>query len=146
MKLTFATRLAAPSSSNVRAEPQAKHQSLEAAGASGVGAAGADVGADAAAGAWADLGGAVCFLAAATVDAGAAGADFCAGGAADAFADGAGGRDPDANGGSGVMMLTGGVEAAVGNSALVGLPVGTPGINAATGAAAATGGKFQIAE
>jgi hypothetical protein len=29
------------------------------------------------------------------------------------------------SGGSGVMMLTGGVEAEVGNSALVGLPVGT---------------------
>ena len=37
--------------------------------------------------------------------------------------------------GSGVMMLTGGVEAAEGNSALVGLPVGTPGISAATGPA-----------
>jgi hypothetical protein len=35
--------------------------------------------------------------------------------------------------GSGVMMLTGGVEAAVGKSALVGLPVGTPGGSAATG-------------
>jgi hypothetical protein len=41
--------------------------------------------------------------------------------AADGRAAGAGLAVP----GSGVMMLTGGVEAAVGNSALVGLPVGT---------------------
>jgi hypothetical protein len=34
------------------------------------------------------------------------------------------------------MMLTAGVEAAVGNSALVGLPVGTDDKSAATGAAA----------
>jgi hypothetical protein len=39
--------------------------------------------------------------------------------------------------GSGVMMLIGGVEAAVGNSALVGLPVGTDGASVAAGAAAA---------
>jgi hypothetical protein len=63
-----------------------------------------------------------------------------------AFAAGpdAGGRDADDAGagpGSGVMMLIGGVEAAVGNSALVGLPVGTNGASAATGAAA--GGAFQ---
>ena len=32
------------------------------------------------------------------------------------------------------MMLTAGVDAAVGNSALVGRPVGTPGTSAATGA------------
>ena len=38
--------------------------------------------------------------------------------------------------GSGVMMLTGGVEAALGNSALVGLPVGI-GDNSATGAVGA---------
>jgi len=38
--------------------------------------------------------------------------------------------------GSAVMMLTGGVDAALGNSALVGLPVGTPGISAVTGATA----------
>ena len=44
--------------------------------------------------------------------------------------------------GSGVMMLTGGVEAAVGNSALVGLPVGVDGARAATGAGA-TGGAFH---
>jgi hypothetical protein len=45
-------------------------------------------------------------------------------------------RDGDAKPGSGVMMLTAGVEAAVGKSALVGLPVGTDGESAATGAAA----------
>ena len=44
--------------------------------------------------------------------------------------------------GSGVMMLTAGVEAAVGNSALVGLPVGIDGARAATGAGAA-GGAFH---
>ena len=50
--------------------------------------------------------------------------------------------------GSGVMMLTGGVEAALGNSALVGLPVGTPGMRAATGgtAGAAAAGAFQAVE
>jgi hypothetical protein len=42
--------------------------------------------------------------------------------------------------GSGVMMLTGGVEAALGNSALVGLPVGTPGTSAAIGVAGAEAG------
>ena len=42
-------------------------------------------------------------------------------------------------------MLTGGVEAADGNSALVGLPVGTDGGSAATspGDAAAGGGAFH---
>lgn len=45
--------------------------------------------------------------------------------------------------GSGVMMLTGGVEAAEGKSALVGLPV-APGDSTATGAGAgATAGAFQ---
>ena len=48
--------------------------------------------------------------------------------------------------GSGVMMLTGGVEAAEGKSALVGLPV-APGDNTATGAdgagAGAAAGAFQ---
>ena len=37
------------------------------------------------------------------------------------------------------MMLTAGVEAAVGNSALVGLPVGIEGASIATGADAAAG-------
>ena len=46
--------------------------------------------------------------------------------------------------GSGVMMLTGGVEAAVGKSALVGLPMGIVGERAATGAGAAgAAGAFQ---
>jgi hypothetical protein len=48
--------------------------------------------------------------------------------------------------GSGVMMLTGGVEAADGKSALVGLPVGTEGGSAATSPGAAGGGAFQEAE
>ena len=47
----------------------------------------------------------------------------------------AGGADP----GSGVMMLMGGVEAALGNSALVGLPVGVDGPSAATGTVAGAG-------
>ena len=45
--------------------------------------------------------------------------------------------------GSGVMMLTGGVEAAVGKSALVGLPVGIDGGSAATVAGAAAAGAFH---
>ena len=44
--------------------------------------------------------------------------------------------------GSGVMMLMGGVEAAVGNSALVGLPSGIDGGSATTGAGV-TAGMFQ---
>jgi hypothetical protein len=44
--------------------------------------------------------------------------------------------------GSGVMMLTGGVEAALGKSALVGLPVGIDGGSAATGPTAG-GGAFH---
>ena len=48
------------------------------------------------------------------------------------------------NGGSGVMMLTGGVEAEVGNSALVGLPVGSDGGSAAIMPGAACG-VFQDA-
>jgi hypothetical protein len=54
-----------------------------------------------------------------------------------------GGDGAAAEAGSGVMMLTAGVDAAVGNSALVGLPVGTDGESAATGAAAA--GAFHDA-
>ena len=100
--------------------------------------------------------GADCFLAA-TSAAGAAlevgRGDSNAAFAADAGDDavGAAGGDTAARGGdgaaaepgSGVMMLTAGVEAAVGNSALVGLPVGTDGASAATGAAAA--GAFHDA-
>jgi hypothetical protein len=50
--------------------------------------------------------------------------------------------------GSGVMMLTAGVEAAVGNSALVGLPVGTVvGAITATGPTeGGTAGAFQPGE
>ena len=55
---------------------------------------------------------------------------------AGADADARGGDGAVAGPGSGVMMLTAGVEAAVGNSALVGLPVGTDDKSAATGAAA----------
>ena len=40
--------------------------------------------------------------------------------------------------GSAFMMLTGGIEVAVGNSALVGLPVGTDGGSAASGTLAGT--------
>lgn len=47
-------------------------------------------------------------------------------------------------------MLTGGVDDAEGNSALVGLPVGTPGGSAATMPGkediAATGGAFHVPE
>ena len=56
-----------------------------------------------------------------------------------ADADARDGDGPVAEPGSGVMMLTAGVEAAVGKSALVGLPVGTDGESAATGAAAGAG-------
>ena len=77
------------------------NQSLEAAGASDVGAAGAGAGADV--GVRAGLGGAACFLAAATVGGGvgvAAGAGLGDGAAGvEAFADGVDARDPDANGG-----------------------------------------------
>jgi len=93
--------------------------------------------------------GAGCFLAAASVgeaeDVGrgdtrlAAGAGAAAGAGRDegnaAVVAGAVARAPDAADvpGSGVMILTGGVEAELGNSALVGRPVGTPGTSAATG-------------
>jgi hypothetical protein len=76
-------------------------------------------------------------LAAANVGAGAGRGDGNG-----AFAAGTRAAGVVAGAGSGVMMLTGGVEAAVGNSALVGLPVGIDGGNAvATGLAAA--GAFQ---
>ena len=49
--------------------------------------------------------------------------------------------------GSAPMMLTGGVEAADGKSALVGFPVGTEAGSAATSpGAAVSGGAFQAAE
>ena len=93
--------------------------------------------------------GAGCFFAAASVgeaegvgrgdEALAAGVGEAAGAGRDggnaAVVAGAVARDPEAVDvpGSGVMILTGGVEAELGNSALVGLPVGTPGTSAVTG-------------
>src|SRR4051794_19182672 len=81
----------------------------------------------------------------------AAGAAACAeaaagarGAAAAAFAVGGAWRV----GGSGVMMLTGGVDEALGNSALVGLPVGIDGGSPASAAVAgndcAAAGAFQV--
>jgi hypothetical protein len=96
--------------------------------------------------------GADCFLAAASaagaaleVGRGDSNAAFAADAGDDAVGDAAarGGDGAAAEPGSGVMMLTAGVEAAVGNSALVGLPVGTDGESAATGATAA--GAFHDA-
>ena len=58
---------------------------------------------------------------------------------ADDEADGRGVEGAVACPGSGAMMLMGGVEAAVGKSALVGLPSGIDGGRAATGAGAAAG-------
>ena len=83
------------------------------------------------------------FLAAATAGDGAA-----AGGGAgvterDAGAAAAGGGDLTV--GSGFMMLTAGVEAEVGNSALVGLPVGTDGGSAAIRPLADCAGPFHDA-
>jgi hypothetical protein len=104
-----------------------------AAGASWTGAAGRD---DFAPG---------CFLAGLA----AAAVDEAARGGTDAFAPGdATGARAAAGGvaavlGSGAMMLIGGVEAAEGNSALVGLPVGIDGGSAATTPGEA-GGAFQI--
>ena len=72
-------------------------------------------------------------MAAAGAGAGAGGVAAAGRGAAgDAGAAAARGFGAAPSGGSGVMMLTGGVEAAVGNSALVGLPVGIDGGSAAT--------------
>jgi len=97
----------------------------------------------------ADAAGASCTGADARCDFGAAGFLAAASaGATDAVGRGDSNRalsavDADGNraaawpaAGSGVMMLTAGVEAAVGKSALVGLPVGTPGGSAASGPAA----------
>ena len=60
-----------------------------------------------------------------------------AGNAGAAAADDGFGAAP--NGGSGVIMLTGGVDAEVGNSAVVGLPVGMDGGSAAIMPGAACG-------
>ena len=90
-------------------------------------------------------------MAAASAGAAAGGGLAEAGGRGDgsgAFAIDADPRGAGAVPGSGVMMLTGGVEAADGNSALVGLPVGIVGASAATGGADAigAGGAFHDAE
>jgi hypothetical protein len=86
------------------------------------------------AGVWAGFG---CLLAAVTVG---------RGDGEGVAAAGVGWRGAGAAGGSAAMMLTGGVEAALGNSALVGRPVGTPGIRAATGGTAGGTGAFQAVE
>ena len=80
-----------------------------------------------------------CFLAAASAGVAVEPGRGDGNGAIASGGDDADGRDADgaAGPGSGVMMLIGGVEAAVGNSALVGLPVGADGASVATGAAAA---------
>ena len=80
-------------------------------------------------------------LAAAAVDEAGRGCDAFAPGDAAGARDAAGGVGPVL--GSGAMMLIGGVEAAEGNSALVGLPVGIDGGSAATMPGDA-GGAFQI--
>ncbi len=90
--------------------------------------------------------GAGCFLAAAKAGVAVAGAGVGRGDGNGAFAtdDDAGVRGADAvvaEPGSGVMMLTGGVEDAEGKSALVGLPVGIDDGSAATGATG--GGAFH---
>ena len=86
------------------------------------------------------------FLAAACACAGAGGGAAAGRGAAGAAGTAAAGDGFGAapSGGSGVMMLTGGVEAEVRNSALVGLPVGSDGGSAAI-MPAATCGVFQDA-
>jgi hypothetical protein len=73
---------------------------------------------------------------------GVAAAGRGAGGDAGAAAADDGGFGAAPSSGSGVMMLTGGVEAEVGNSALVGLPVGMDGGSAAIRPVAACG-AFQ---
>ena len=107
-------------------------------------AAGAEAGAPGAGASWTGVAGA-CFGAAGFLAAAGAAAAATpgrgddAGAGAFAPADEAGGREADAVvvPGSGVMMLTAGVEAAEGKSALVGLPVGIDGARVATGAAVA---------
>jgi len=67
------------------------------------------------------------------------------GSGADAVAGGRGAGGAGDAPGSGFMMLTGGIEVALGNSALVGLPEGVDGGNAASGALAgpAAAGAFH---
>ena len=81
---------------------------------------------------------AACFFAAAGFGSAAAGGGGGAAGLGAAAA-GAAAR-PGFVPGSGVMMLTGGVEAALGKSALVGRPVGNDGGSMATAPVAAGGG------
>ena len=103
-------------------------------GASGTGAAGARAAFGAGGG----------FFAAGAAACAEAAAGARAAGAAAAFAAGAAWRV----GGSGFMMLTGGVDEALGNSALVGLPVGIDGGSPASAAVAgndcAVAGAFQV--
>ena len=118
------------------------HQSFDAAGAGAAGG-GAPGGGASCTGADVCLG-AGCFLAAACAEAAAAGRGdgdgaFETGG--DAGARGVDGACDAV--GSGVMMLTGGVDAAEGKSALVGLPVGIDGASVASGPDTAAAGKFQ---
>jgi type II pantothenate kinase len=109
------------------------HQSFDAAGAGAPGGGASWTGAGVCLGAAGFLAAASALVAAAAGrDAGA----FAAGG--DAGARGAG----DAAG-SGVMILTAGVDAAEGKSALVGFPVGIVGASAATGPGAEAAGVFQ---
>jgi hypothetical protein len=113
------------------------HQSFDAAGAGAPGAGASGTGA----GVCADFG-AACFLPAAGANAvagrGEGNGALAAG--VDATERGAGaGVVP----GSGIMMLTGGVEAAEGKSALVGLPVGMVGASVATGPGGGGGGAFH---
>ena len=98
-------------------------------------------------GAFAAFGGA-CFF-----GAGGAAASFgaAAGAVAAGRVDGGTAARAELADGSGLMMLTAGVDDAEGNSALVGLPVGTPGGRVATipgtaVAAAAGGGAFHEPE
>ena len=115
-----------------------KDQSSVAAGAATAGAAGAAGTGES----WIGFAfGAACFFAAVE-----AGDERAAGGLGWAFA--AAGGDRGAGGavavaGSGVMMLTGGVDAALGNSALVGLPVGNDAGKVAVGGMTAAAGAFH---
>ena len=116
------------------------HQSFDAAGAPGGGSSWTGAGVCWAAG--------VCFGATSFFLAAAMAEAAVAGGRGDgdaAFATGgdAGARGADDAVGSGVMMLTGGVEAAEGKSALVGLPVGTVGASVATCPGAGAAGAFH---
>jgi hypothetical protein len=121
-----------------------KDHSFDAAGAGAAGAIGTGDATGAGAGVREGFG-AGCFFAAAGVgeaEGVGRGEETLAAGGAEAAGAGrdegnaavvAGARDPEDVPGSGVMILTGGVEAELGNSALVGLPVGTPGTSAVTG-------------